>query len=94
MVALLFADSGPNGVAAVTVAIRYATVRRQGNQDSGGLERQIITYPSVYNRLLPILARSYIFILLGRSLVSARFADCTYLTCLPPLFARRKPLQR
>lgn len=55
---------------ASTIAIRYATVRRQGNVGRDGLERQIITYPSVYNRLIPILARSYAFLLLGRNLVS------------------------
>ncbi|CAL1698461.1 unnamed protein product [Somion occarium] len=52
---------------AATVAIRYATVRRQGNRGEDGLERQIITYPSVYNRLLPILSRAYAFILLGHN---------------------------
>ena len=55
---------------AVTIAIRYATVRRQGNKGTDGLEQQIITYPSVYNRLLPILSRAYAFLLLGRNLVS------------------------
>ena len=54
---------------AATIAIRYATVRRQGNKGKDGLERQVITYPSVYHRLLPILAHAYVFILLGRNLV-------------------------
>ncbi|KAL4243883.1 Acyl-coenzyme A oxidase [Abortiporus biennis] len=53
---------------AITIAVRYATVRRQGGKDSQGLENQIITYPSVYYRLLPILAHAYVFILLGRNL--------------------------
>lgn len=56
---------------AITIVIRYATVRRQGNSDQDGSERQIITYPSVYYRLLPILSRAYVFILLGRNLVSS-----------------------
>lgn len=51
---------------AITIAIRYATVRRQGNPDPRGMECQVIQYPSTYYRLLPILSRAYVFILLGR----------------------------
>ena len=54
---------------AATVAIRYATVRRQGERGLDGLEKQIISYPSVYHRLLPILSRAYMFIQLGTTLV-------------------------
>ncbi|KAG9308651.1 acyl-CoA dehydrogenase/oxidase C-terminal [Chiua virens] len=50
----------------ITIAIRYTTVRRQGEPDHLGLERQVIRYPSTYYRLLPILSRSYLFIGLGR----------------------------
>ncbi|KII94224.1 hypothetical protein PLICRDRAFT_420565 [Plicaturopsis crispa FD-325 SS-3] len=56
---------------AATVSIRYTTVRRQGTKDANGIERQVISYPSVHYRLLPILSRSYVFILLGRNLVNA-----------------------
>ncbi|KDR78247.1 hypothetical protein GALMADRAFT_224622 [Galerina marginata CBS 339.88] len=56
---------------AATVAIRYATVRRQGERGPDGLEKQIISYPSVYYRLLPILSRAYMFIQLGRTLTKA-----------------------
>ncbi|TFK48180.1 acyl-CoA oxidase [Heliocybe sulcata] len=56
---------------AATVSIRYTTVRRQGNPDADRLEQQVISYPSVHYRLLPILARAYVFILLGRDLVKA-----------------------
>ncbi|KAJ7614834.1 peroxisomal oxidase [Roridomyces roridus] len=57
------------GAKAATVAIRYATVRRQGTLDpASGLESQVITYPSLHARLLPILARAYVFIELGRAL--------------------------
>lgn len=56
---------------ASTIAIRYCTVRRQGNKSSSGLEHQIINYPAVYNRLLPILSRAYVFLLLGRNLNEA-----------------------
>ncbi|KAJ7153204.1 peroxisomal oxidase [Mycena filopes] len=51
-----------------TIAIRYATVRRQGEVGSDGLERQTITYPSVHVRLVPLIARAYVFIELGRAL--------------------------
>lgn len=54
---------------AATVSIRYATVRRQGEIGADGLERQVITYPSTYYRLLPILSRAYVFVQLGRSLM-------------------------
>lgn len=56
---------------AATVSIRYATVRRQGEREPDGLEKQIISYPSVYYRLLPILSRAYMFIQLGRTLTDA-----------------------
>ncbi|CDO76000.1 hypothetical protein BN946_scf184780.g7 [Trametes cinnabarina] len=55
----------------ITIAIRYATVRRQGGKGADGLEHQVLTYPSLYYRLLPALARAYVFILLGRNLSSA-----------------------
>ncbi|THH33351.1 hypothetical protein EUX98_g807 [Antrodiella citrinella] len=58
---------------AITIAVRYATVRRQGNTNQDESERQIITYPSVYYRLLPILSRAYVFILMGRK-IAAMFA--------------------
>ena len=57
------------GIKGITIAIRYTTVRRQGEPDLGGLERQVIAYPSTYYRLLPILSRSYVFIGLGRQTV-------------------------
>lgn len=56
-------------ITAATIAIRYTTVRRQGAKGPDGLERQVITYPSVYYRLLPILAHAYVFVILGRNLV-------------------------
>ncbi|TFK36086.1 peroxisomal oxidase [Crucibulum laeve] len=56
---------------AATVSIRYATVRRQGERGSDGLERQTLTHPSVYYRLLPILSHAFVFIQLGKSLVKA-----------------------
>lgn len=56
---------------AATVAIRYTTVRRQGEPDTKGLERQVLTYPSTYYRLLPILSRAFVFIELGRYTIKA-----------------------
>ncbi|EKM52427.1 uncharacterized protein PHACADRAFT_260805 [Phanerochaete carnosa HHB-10118-sp] len=56
---------------AATIAIRYATVRRQGSGTPQGLEEQIINYPAVYNRLLPVLSRAYVLLLLGRHLEKA-----------------------
>ncbi|KAF7297428.1 Acyl-coenzyme A oxidase [Mycena indigotica] len=53
---------------AVTIAVRYATVRRQGEIGRDKLERQVITYPSLNVRLVPIVARAYVFIELGRFL--------------------------
>ncbi|KAG8849569.1 hypothetical protein FRB96_000719 [Tulasnella sp. 330] len=66
----------------VTIAIRYCTVRRQGGQDgSTTLERRVMTYPSLYIRLIPILSQAYVFMLLGRPMnelfasMSARLAS-------------------
>ncbi|KZT00615.1 acyl-CoA oxidase [Laetiporus sulphureus 93-53] len=53
---------------AATIAIRYCTVRRQSNKGPDGLERSVISYPSVHYRLLPVLAHAYAFLLLGRDL--------------------------
>ncbi|KAK7014211.1 acyl-coenzyme A oxidase [Favolaschia claudopus] len=53
---------------AATVSIRYATVRRQGEIGPDGLERQIITYPSVHVRIIPLLARAFVYLELGRAL--------------------------
>ncbi|KAH7928004.1 acyl-CoA oxidase [Leucogyrophana mollusca] len=56
---------------AATISVRYTTVRRQGGEDRNGLERQVISYPSTYYRLLPILSHAYLFIQLGRRLTQA-----------------------
>ncbi|KDQ56007.1 hypothetical protein JAAARDRAFT_59460 [Jaapia argillacea MUCL 33604] len=56
---------------AATISIRYCTVRRQGTKGLDGLEQQVISYPSTYYRLLPILSRAYVFISLGRKLTAA-----------------------
>ncbi|KAJ7914179.1 hypothetical protein B0H13DRAFT_1873252 [Mycena leptocephala] len=46
-----------------TVAIRYATVRRQCELGPDGLERQTIPYPSLHVCLVPLIARAYVFTL-------------------------------
>jgi acyl-CoA oxidase len=56
-------------LSAATVSIRYASVRRQGEIDVNGLEKQIIQYPSVYIRLLPIRSHAYALTQLGQTLV-------------------------
>ncbi|KLO15570.1 peroxisomal oxidase [Schizopora paradoxa] len=56
---------------AVTIALRYCTVRRQGNRNAGGLEEQVINYPTVHQRLLPVLSRAYVFTLLGRTILKS-----------------------
>lgn len=65
---------------AATIAVRYATVRRQGNKSADGLEVQIINYPAVYNRLLPLVSRAYTFILLSRNLVRRRMSRSSQLS--------------
>ena len=52
------------------MSLRYAAVRRQGAKTPDGLEQQVITTPAVHYRLLPILARAYVFIQLGLNLAS------------------------
>ncbi|KAF9228217.1 acyl-CoA oxidase [Gyrodon lividus] len=69
--ASMVATAGWTLARAITIVIRYTTVRRQGGTDANGLERQVITYPSTYYRLLPILSRSYVFIELGRQTTKA-----------------------
>ncbi|GBE86858.1 Acyl-coenzyme A oxidase 3 [Sparassis crispa] len=65
---------------AATVSIRYATVRRQGTKGPDGLEKQVITYSSLYYRLLPLLSRAYVFLFLGQNLVEMLAAMQSQLT--------------
>ncbi len=55
---------------AITIAIRYAHVRRQfrdpDSTDKGDPERSVLSYPSLNRRLLPILSKAYAYILAGR----------------------------
>ena len=46
---------------ALTIAIRYATVRRQGKHADEERERQLIDYPTHRHRLFPVLANAFAF---------------------------------
>ncbi|GJJ13069.1 hypothetical protein Clacol_007318 [Clathrus columnatus] len=63
----LISQGGWQTAKAITIAIRYTNVRRQGG-GSLGHEKQVITYPSTYHRLLPILSRAFVWIFMGRSM--------------------------
>lgn len=43
---------------ALTIAIRYAAVRRQFSSDGSKLETQILDYPIHQRRLMPLLAQA------------------------------------
>ncbi|KAM0786049.1 hypothetical protein ACM66B_006860 [Microbotryomycetes sp. NB124-2] len=60
---------------AVTISTRYLHTRRQfadpdlkQGQPGFGVERQVITYPGVYMRVLPQIARAYVFITIGKDM--------------------------
>ncbi|GAA6059945.1 hypothetical protein JCM10212_003085 [Sporobolomyces blumeae] len=60
---------------AVTISLRYLHMRRQfadpdlKSGDPGfGQERQVITYPGVYRRVLPVLAKTIVFITAGKDM--------------------------
>lgn len=61
---------------ATTIATRYLHIRRQfanpelqRGQPGFGIEKQVITYPGVYMRILPQLAKSIVFITIGKDMV-------------------------
>jgi acyl-CoA oxidase len=55
---------------AQTIAMRYSLVRRQfrdpDSKDSKEIERSVLSYPSLNRRLVPLLAKSYAYIIAGR----------------------------
>ncbi|KAL8277204.1 hypothetical protein RQP46_010377 [Phenoliferia psychrophenolica] len=60
---------------ASTIATRYLHIRRQfadpelrPGQPGFGVENQVITYPSVYMRVLPNIAKAYVFITAGKDM--------------------------
>lgn len=64
-------------VPAVTISTRYLHSRRQfanpelkKGEPGYGVEHQVISYPGVYMRVLPQIARAYVFITAGKDMVS------------------------
>ncbi|PWN92680.1 acyl-CoA oxidase [Acaromyces ingoldii] len=55
---------------ATTIAMRYSLVRRQfrdpDSKDVADVERSVLSYPSLNRRLVPLLAKSYAYIVAGR----------------------------
>jgi acyl-CoA oxidase len=53
-----------------TIAMRYSLVRRQFRdpdaKDPAEIERSVLSYPSLNRRLVPLLAKSYAYIIAGR----------------------------
>lgn len=53
----------------ITIATRYSLVRRQFRDPDakpGEIERSVLSYPSLNRRLLPLLAKSFAYIIAGR----------------------------
>ncbi|CAO1628300.1 unnamed protein product [Jaminaea pallidilutea] len=54
---------------AITIATRYSLVRRQfrdPDAQPGDIERSVLSYPSLNRRLMPLLAKSFAYIIAGR----------------------------
>ncbi|KIW96393.1 uncharacterized protein Z519_03462 [Cladophialophora bantiana CBS 173.52] len=64
---LMSEELGIEVAKAVIIALKYAEFRRQFNPKNG-LERKVIEYASVQNRLFPALARVIAMMLLGREM--------------------------
>ncbi|CAO1634974.1 unnamed protein product [Sympodiomycopsis kandeliae] len=53
----------------ITIATRYSTVRRQfrdPDAQAGEIERSVLSYPSLNRKLMPLLAKSFAYIIAGR----------------------------
>lgn len=53
----------------ITIATRYSLVRRQfrdPDAKEGEIERSVLSYPSLNRRLMPLLAKSFAYIIAGR----------------------------
>ncbi|GAA5955639.1 hypothetical protein JCM3765_001809 [Sporobolomyces pararoseus] len=60
---------------AVTISLRYLHMRRQfadpelrPGDDGFGQEKQVISYPGVYRRVLPVLAKTIVFMTAGKDM--------------------------
>ncbi|ORZ09201.1 acyl-CoA dehydrogenase/oxidase C-terminal [Absidia repens] len=59
-------DSGNTSKKALSIAIRYAAVRRQfANSKSNGVETKLLDYPIHQRRLMPLLAQTFAMLLSG-----------------------------
>lgn len=70
--AQMISQNGWDLAKAATIATRYAHVRRQfadpEDTSPNRMEQQVIRYPSVYHRLIPVVAQSYAFICTGKAM--------------------------
>ncbi|GAA5920067.1 hypothetical protein JCM1841_004075 [Sporobolomyces salmonicolor] len=62
---------------AATISLRYLHIRRQfadpdlkAGEPGYGIERPVITYPGVYRRVIPVLARTIVFITAGKDMAN------------------------
>ncbi|CEQ41721.1 SPOSA6832_03472, partial [Sporobolomyces salmonicolor] len=62
---------------AATISLRYLHMRRQfadpelkAGEPGYGIERPVITYPGVYRRVIPVLARTIVFITAGKDMAN------------------------
>ncbi|PIO55938.1 acyl-CoA dehydrogenase, middle domain protein [Teladorsagia circumcincta] len=65
--AYMISDQGRFLAQALTTAIRYSAVRRQGEIKPGGGEVKILEYQTQQHRLLPQLARAFAFVFTGQA---------------------------
>ena len=70
----MITDSGNISKKAVTIAIRYAAVRRQFGADDSGIETKLLDYPIHQHRLMPLLAQAFAMHFTGIE-VSQMFED-------------------
>lgn len=68
--ATIVRDSGDFLSRAVTIATRYAAVRRQTTAKLGEPELQVLDYDNVQQTLMPLLSRAYALIFMGRSMMA------------------------
>ncbi|PSC69663.1 peroxisomal acyl-coenzyme A oxidase 1-like [Micractinium conductrix] len=67
--ATIVRDSGDFLSRAVTIATRYAAVRRQTATKLGEPELQVLDYDNVQQILLPLMSRAYALVFMGRSMM-------------------------
>lgn len=67
--ATIVRDSGDFLSRAVTIATRYAAVRRQTAPRPGEPELQVLDYDNVQQTLMPLLSRAYSLVFMGRSMM-------------------------